>query len=219
MGHERAHRARTGRDPARELDALFPDTSALRERIFAALRQLRRQKQRRTWRKLKPLLIAVAVAASVLFATLMVNASMRATVINTIIDWTNRDIGISFEIGGEPRSVLPTDLEPHYIPDGLIRNEEFCSRNASMFFYAYDSEDGSVALNIQVNLSENGSITRMDNEHTDYEKITFQGVPAYLGYSEEDDIYIMLWAKDGLEYFIYGNISLSDVLMIANNIY
>lgn len=208
--------------PARELDALFPDTSALRERIFAALRQLRRQKQRRTWRKLKPLLIAVAVAASVLFATLMVNASMRATVVDIITEWTNRDVGIHFEVEGEPLAALPVDLEPHYIPEELIRLDDYCERTPSHLFYTYQSEDGSLYLDIRVDTLTNGSMTWIDNEHATLEETTFQGNPAYVAHGTSvggDEISILLWAKDGLECHIYTNVSWAETQKIAEGIY
>ena len=202
----------------RELDALFPDTSALRKRVFAALRQT----QRRTGRRLKPLLIAVAAAASVFFAMLMVNASMRATVVDIITEWTNRDVGIHFEVEGEPLAALPLDLEPHYIPEELIRLDDYCERTPSHLFYTYQSEDGSLYLDIRVDTLTNGSMTWIDNEHATLEETTFQGNPAYVAHGTSvggDEISILLWAKDGLECYIYTNISWAETQKIAENIY
>lgn len=199
--------------------------SGLDERIRKSVAQLKKalvHKKQTRLRILKKTLLTAAVLASLLFATLMTNASVRNAVVNTIIEWTGRDVGIRFEIEGEPLAALPENYGPHYIPEGFVFLEEVSFKESDgSFSYGYQTEDGSNVLDIQVGIAQNGSMYWMDNEHTIYDKITFNGVSAYLGTFQKHKGYVMLWAKDGVEYYIYteGTMSLSDVYKIAENIY
>ena len=54
----------------------------------------------------------------------------------------------------------------------------------------------------------------MDNEHIDYEPITFNDVSAYIGTFKERTGYVLLWVKDGIEHIVYfegSEASLSEV--------
>lgn len=208
----------------RELEALYPDTAAFRARVFSEIgrRQKAERRRRKPLRLLKRTLLAAAILTSILFCTLMTNAALRAAVVNTIIDWTDRDMGIRFEIEGEPLSALPEGYGPHYIPDRFEFLKNDSAQDISFLFYTYQTPDGSSILDIQIQLLENGSMTWIDNEHTKFEQITFNNTSAYLGHSISvggDEIYILIWPKDGIEHLIYGTVSLSELFEIAENIY
>lgn len=211
----------------KELEALYPDTSAFRQRVFGEIERMQkeeRHKRRRPLRIAKRTLLAAAILISIFSCILLTSAAVRSAVVNTIIEWTNRDIGIRFEIEGEPLTALPAGYGPHYIPERFAFAEEdsYYEDADGSFYYDYKTDDGSGILDIQVSILQNGSMTWMDNEHAEYERITFQDVTAYLGHGTSvggDEIYIMLWAKDGIEHFIYGTVSLSELLEIAENIY
>lgn len=209
----------------RELEEKFPDTSDLERKVFTKIKAMQqdKRKERKPLRILWRTILVAAVLVSLLFATLMTNASVRSVVINTIIEWTGRDVGIRFEIEGEPLVTLPDGYGPHYIPEGflLLEDASFKESNGS-FSYAYQTEDGSRIMDIQAGIAENGSMYWMDNEHAEYEMITFQGTKAYLGHGESiagQETYIMLWTKAGIEHFIYTTVSLSELFQIAENIY
>ena len=61
---------------------------------------------------------------SMLFATLMTNAEMRAAVVNTLIEWTENFVRIQYEVEGKGPAVLPEGYGPYYIPDGFVYQEE-----------------------------------------------------------------------------------------------
>ena len=210
----------------RELEEEFPDTSNLERRVFSEI-EVMQQREKRKGRKplhiLRRTILVAAVLISLLFATLMTSAAVRSAVVNTIIEWTGRDVGMRFEIEGEPLTKLPEGYGPHYIPEWFVFLEEdsFEESNGS-FSYAYQSEDGSRILDVQTRIAENGSMYWMDNELAEYEMITFQGTKAYLGHGESvggQETYIMLWTKEGIEHFIYATVSLSELFEIAENIY
>ena len=89
-----------------ELNALYPDTAAFRRRVFSAIGKWKKQEKHRPLRVLKHIIVAAAVLVSVLFGTLMVNASVRTAVVNTIIEWTERAIGVQFEVFHLPNRFL-----------------------------------------------------------------------------------------------------------------
>lgn len=206
----------------RELEEEFPDTSDLEYKVFSRIEAMQQEKGRQSLHVLRRTMLVAAVLMSLLFATLMTNAAVRSAVVNTIIEWTGRDVGIRFESEGEPLTVLPEGYGPHYIPAGfvLLEDASFQEENGS-FSYAYQTEDGVRILDIQVRIAENGSMYWMDNEQAEYERITFRGVKAYLGHGESvngQETYIMLWVKDGIEHFIYATVSLSELFEVAENI-
>ena len=206
-----------------ELEELYPDTSAFRERFFreiAVRKKAIQKKSRKPLRMIRRTLLVAAVLASLLFATLMTNASVRSVVVNTIIEWTGRDMGIRYEIQGEPLSAIPDGYGAHYIPDGYVYMQENSANEKNLFSRIYEKSETDFIV-IDVTVLENASMIWMDNEHTVYEKIEFNGTTAYLGTFIERDGYTLNWAQNGMEHYIYaaGNISLSDVSRIAENIY
>lgn len=219
---ERAERELEDMPSPQELQSMLGDLPELRRRVFSTLEQQRSARPRRPLRMLGRILIVAAVLISILSGLLLANAAVRGAVVNTIIDWTDRDVGIRFEVEGPLLTALPEGYGPHYIPEGLLPMESQSWSSSDGFFYAYQSEDRGTVLNIRANIAENCSAYYIDNEHITYDKITFNGVQAYLGTFEEHRGYVMLWMKDGIEHMIYicgEEVSLSEVYSIAENIY
>lgn len=208
-----------------EVDAVLGDTSDFCRRVLEAVQQLlRRQRsgKRRLLRAVRKTVVAAALLASLLFCTTMANASVRAAVVNTIIEWTEQAIGIQFEMAGESPVMLPENYGPHYIPAGFVFQQDLSWKDSGSFFYVYCSEDQKSTLSIEAKIAKNSGGYSMDNEHIDYEKVTCSGVTAYLGTFQEHDGYVMLWVKNGIENSIYiesRDITLPEVYQIAENIY
>ena len=167
-------------------------------------------------------LTAAAILVSLLFCVLMANASVRAAVVNTIIEWTDRSVGIRFEMTGTPLTNLPEGYGPHYIPEGMIYQDDVSWKVNDQISYSYVSEDGTSAVDIQITIANNSSGYWMDNEHILYDRITFSGETAYLGTFKNGTGYVMLWVNGGIEIYIYyigSEASLSELYHIAENIY
>ena len=207
----------------RELEERYPDMTHLDRRVLPAVERLRGQEKARRrvpLRILKRVLMTAAILISVFSCILVASASVRGELIATIINWNERDVGIRFEVAKPYLDRLPDGYGPHYIPEGLIFDDETSWRNEGDFFYTYLSEDETCALDIRVGVAKNTSGYVLDSEHTRFEKITFQGVEAYLGTFQMNEGYVMLWMKDGIEHYIYtsGGLSLGEVYRIAENI-
>ena len=75
----------------KELKEKYSDTSEATRRTFAALgveRKALLRARRRSLHVVRKTLVAAVIVLSMLFATLMTNAEMRAAVVNTLIEWT-----------------------------------------------------------------------------------------------------------------------------------
>lgn len=210
----------------RELEALYPDTAAFRAQVFGEIgrRQKAERRRRKPLRLLKRTLLAAAILTSILFCTLMTNAALRAAVVNTIIDWTDRDMGIRFEIEGEPLSALPEGYGPHYIPESFsyVEEQSWHEPIDGSFSYTYQSADKTLFFDIEAGIAQNSSMYRVDTEHTDFEQITWDGIPAYLGSWTSvagDTGYTMIWVQNGIEHYLNSNLSLTEFWKVAENIY
>ena len=209
----------------KELKEKYPDTSEATRRTFAALGAERKallRARRRSLHVVRKTLAAAVIVLSVLFATLMTNAEMRAAVVNTLIEWTENFVRIQYEVEGKGPAVLPEGYGPHYIPDGLVYQEDSSYSYNNRFSHTYKSADGLSMLNIEVGTAQTTSGYLMDNKNIDYAEITFNDVPARIGTFRQHNGYVLLWAKDGIEHRIYlesSDIPLSEVYRIAENIY
>lgn len=208
-----------------ELKELYPDMTALDQKVAEGIDALQKEEKRqlhRPLRVLKRTLLVAAVLISIFSCIMLTSAAVRNAIVNTIIDWTGRDVGIQFVIEGEPLSALPDGYGPHYIPNRFILEENNAVIDLDFINLNYMSEDGFEILTIRASVLQNLSQTRMDNEHTRFEMVTIFDTTAYLGkWTSVDGLegYTMLWAKDGIENYIYGTVALSELFKIAESIY
>ena len=144
----------------KELKEKYPDTSEATRRTFAALgveRKALLRARRRSLHVVRKTLVAAVIVLSMLFATLMTNAEMRAAVVNTLIEWTENFVRIQYEVEGKGPAVLPEGYGPHYIPDGLVYQEDSSWSTSRDFVYFYQSDDRRSILSIQVGIAQNSS--------------------------------------------------------------
>lgn len=210
-----------------ELQAMYPDTSNFRQRVFSQIEHRKKESihpRHISLHVLKKILLVAAIMVSILSCILMTSAAVRNVVANTIIDWSSRNIGIHYEMEGESLTQLPEGYGPHVIPERFILQVDSSSINEldNSISYGYESEDKADILDIKIDIAQSTSIYQMDNEHAEYEMVTFQGATAYVAYWHSlggSEGYTMLWVKNGIEHYIYGTITLSELFEIAENIY
>lgn len=186
-----------------------------KERTAAA----RRRKGRR--HILRRVLIAAAVLAALLLGMFTVSAQMRAYVKNIIVEWTEHNVGIRYEVDGALLTELPEGYGLHYIPEGYVYDEENSFIDQNRLSLVYRNKQGETgSLYIDMCISENASMVWTDNEHISYEWVTVNDVPAYLGTFIEREGYTLDWAKDGVEHSIYfeTDLPIDELYKIAENI-
>ena len=224
LDQDAENRMESYRSP-QELKEAYPDMKALDKKVYegvAALQKEEKIHQHKPLRMLKRTFLVAAILMSIFSCMMLTSADVRNAIVNTIIDWTGRDVGFQFVIEGEPLSCLPGGYGPHYVPDGFEYQEENSLVEKSFFELNYMSKDESKILSIGSEVLRNSSQTRMDNEHTDFEMIRIFDTTAYIGRwtsTNCNEGYFMLWQKDGIVNQIYGNVSFSELLKIAQGIY
>lgn len=197
----------------------YPDTSAWEERVLPVTLKLLKPK-RRPVKILKRAVIVFMVLVCLFSGAIMASAEVRTAVVNTIIEWTGIDVGFRFEIEGAPITRLPEGYREHYVPEGFELKPESCRDSDIDFFHAYYNPEG-LHIAISVSIIENASEIWTDNEYTTYDKITFNGVTAYLGQFTDingNSGCRMIWAKDGIEHWIEAYTNLSEMFKIVDSI-
>ena len=213
--------------PDREtLRETYGDLSALKARIDATLRAHRRQKEqalprRVSLRSFKRALILAAILLALFSGIILVSAEIPMKVKQMIVEWTERDVGISYEVEGAAPQSLPADFGPHYIPEGFEYVEEESFENQYTTYEVYRSNNNEDFINIQITFVVNESIFWIDSENIVYEEVVINGIPSTLGTFQKHDGYILDWEQNGLKYHIYvsANISIDELYEIAENIY
>ena len=213
--------------PDREtLRKTYGDLSELKARIDATLRAHRLQKEqalprRVSLRSFKRALILAAILLALFSGIILVSAEIPMKVKQMIVEWTERDVGISYEVEGAALQTLPADFGPHYIPEGFEYVEEESYRDEYGSSLIYRSKDQSEFLNVRFEFLTDKEILRTDNENIIYEMVTINGGSAYLGTFQKHSGYILEWNAVGINYYIYtsADISTDELYKIAENIY
>lgn len=212
--------------PEETLRVQYGDFSALDRRIYDSLKRLRKLRthqnlpKRLSLRTVKRIALVAALLAAVFCGTLLVSADLRAYVKNIIVEWTERNVGIRYEVGGHTLTVLPEGYAPHYIPEGFAYVAEESYEYVESIEEYYENADGYFIM-IDARIANNASAVWTDNEHITYKSINIGETDAYLGTFNDGDGYVMYWFANGIEHEIYINAYLpeTEVLKIAENIY
>ncbi len=213
--------------PDREtLRETYGDLSALKARIDATLRAHRRQKEqalprRVSLRSFKRALILAAILLALFSGIILVSAEIPMKVKQMIVEWTERDVGISYEVEGAAPQSLPADFGPHYIPEGFEYVEEESYIDQYYFISIYRSLDGMEFLNIQVQIIGNEMTVWTDYENISYEKIEIKDHEVRVGTFEKQAGYVADWVIDGISCHIYASVSFdkNELYKIVENIY
>ena len=117
----------------KELKEKYPDTSEATRRTFAALgveRKALLRARRRSLHVVRKTLVAAVIVLSMLFATLMTNAEMRAAVVNTLIEWTENLSGFSTKSRAKGPPFFPRVMGPTIFRMGLCIRKNYLIHTA-----------------------------------------------------------------------------------------
>ena len=212
--------------PDREtLRETYGDLSALKARIDATLRAHRLQKEqalprRVSLRSFKRALILAAILLALFSGIILVSAEIPMKVKQMIVEWTERDVGISYEVEGAALQSLPADFGPHYIPEGFEYVEEESFANEYFINMIYRNK-GNEYLNIRAQIATNNSTVWTDYENITYKEVNVNGIPMNLGVFSEHTGYVLDWIGETINYRIYitGDVSIEELYKTAENIY
>ena len=211
-----------------ELSRLYPDTARWDKRLRRALRDRRRARPPAGPRRMTLRRLALVMAVLVLLMTcaLATSAEVRYAVRQAVLQWTDRELRLTYATEGAPDPAaltLPEGFSDHYVPEGFVMDEENSLELEDQFFRGYDQpvSGENYTISCYVVRDEN-QISSYDNEHTVYQTIELNGVDAMLGTSSNMDgstSYYLIWQKDGIHYSVNGELSLEYLLKIAESIY
>lgn len=163
----------------------------------------------------KKLARRIAVAAIIVvmsFSTMMVaNAEFREKVVSWIIETFEKYSIFELKSENPPMIRELQKYKPHYVPEHFKLTNTI--EQPSLILYEYSNEN-SDSLNILMSLSD----TRIyiDTEGAVLEELEIQDFVAY--YFEKDNVYHLIFEKDGYHFAIYGTISKSELFKVAENI-
>lgn len=211
-----------------ELARLYPDTARWDKRLRRALRDRRRARPPAGPRRMTLRRLALVMAVLVLLMTcaLATSAEVRYAVRQAVLQWTDRELRLTYATEGTPDPAaltLPEGFSDHYVPEGFVMDEENSLDYTDFFFHAYyDSENPYNTYSVTCYaIQPTGQIETFDNEHTVYETIDLHGIEATLGTSSNFDgstSYYLFWEEDGIHYTVHGNLTLETIVEIANGI-
>ena len=196
------------------LKELYPDTSSLDARIADALRALRRPQQ-----VLRRSLAVVLLAAALLAGTLAVSAEARRAVYTAILHFLPIETQVTYSVDGPPLDALPENYCDHYVPEGFVLDEESELRDSYQFFRSYHSADNQIYF-IDCVIINDSFISTFDNEHTVWQETNVNDCPATLGTTtiQGHVSHALIWEKDGIYHSILGELSLTDLYLVAESI-
>lgn len=211
-----------------ELERFYPDTTHWDKRLRRALRARRKprltvQPRRVTLRRL---VLVMAVLVLLMACALATSAEVRYAVRQAVLQWSDRELRLTYETEGSPDPAtltLPEGFADHYVPDGFVLNQDNKLEMADFYFHAYyDSTNPYYTYTVTCYVVQpTGQVETFDNEHTVYETIDLSGQEAVLGTSSNSDgstSYYLFWDADNVHYTVHGNLSLDSIMKIASNI-
>ena len=201
-----------------DLGSLPPDEILAKQYTFSPAHEMRMEKlfekealleRLRTAAKWGRRVAAViTIVATVLFGSLMLVPQVRATVVQTFIEWYEKFTMFT----SDSSETEKTNLEPQYIPAGFV--EIVREEMAMMTAIIYLSEDEGTLIKFQSALSS--GVTSVDNEMVEYSVLTIYGIEYHVFTSTEaDDENSIVWDKHDQRYAIISTISTDELIKMA----
>ena len=159
----------------------------------------------------KSIAVAACIAIMTFSTSMVVNAEFREKVVTWVIE-TFEKYSI-FELKSEEKLTIQElqKYSPQYITDGFqLQN---MTEQPSLILYEYISEYGNT-LNIFMSVSD--TKIYFDTEGITLDKIEISEATGY--YFEKDKLKHMIFERDGFYFAVYGSISKSELMAIAEGI-
>lgn len=199
-----------------ELNRRFVPSDSFKMRIKKIFQNEARAKQKvYTLRYLKKLFILCSAVISILFCMLLPACAVHQAVVQTILDWRDKFVSITFS-SDEPARSEPLDVTIGYLPDGFSPSEPIQQLSSSYLANYTDTEDHWITILIRT-VDKNYTMS-LDNEYSTFYQFEFDGNQAIWAVMK-DGRNVLLWQKDGLAYYVAGNIDLSEIVNISKNIH
>jgi len=151
----------------------------------------------------------VLICMSIGFACLMATPNVRATVWESMVTFYEKYLKIDF---GADKGEQIGDFYAGYIPDGFVRTEEFETEFQNMYQYENEAQ-----MFLIMYYKESNNNIDYDQERGTLMPVRINGQEAYCIEYNNETIAIV-WELDNCSFVIEGNISLKEMLDIAEKI-
>ena len=173
--------------------------------------------------------LVALLCLSIAFTACMFVPVIREVVWNTIVEWYEDHIEVSFsdtEMETEaptepPEDELPTSIEQTarltYLPEGYVVGDE--SRNTLQYQATVYAKDGTWRFVLMQNLADNlDSFVDSEEDKTIHLKIGERNA-VLVEYEESNSVYSLVWQDDGYRYILYGCFaSLTELIQVAEGV-
>jgi hypothetical protein len=161
----------------------------------------------------KRFVACILIAAGLGFGVLMLSQPVRAAIQNVIIQWFDKYT--QFDFKSDSTEVEFKEYTLGYLPEGFVEADYFSATGYTSIEYE-DLKGNDIIFDYAI--SENITIA-LDNEHSTYSIINLKGSEAHLFESNEDGRRShLLWVHDGYTFTIASNLSVEEIIKIAENI-
>ena len=197
--------------PDEELAKIYvysPEHEAGMKKLFA--REARKERIRKTARRAGKMAAVLAIAVTILFGILMSVPQVRATVIDTIVEWYDKFTKFT---SPAPETIKP-NLEPRYIPGGF--KEVFRDEVAMSTDIIYENDAGIILV---FQYSDARNSVSVDNENNHYEILLIDGIEYHIFETIVDrGENTIVWELYGQRNTIFSIISIDELLAVATSI-
>lgn len=204
--------------PADEDIPDIPTSKAFEKKMRKLIKEQRRTpRANRILRCMKQTIAAVLTVAILSFGGLMTVEAYREKVIEIVVHVFHEltDYRFASEKTGADEIILP-ELSFGQIPEGMREVENRITSN-NRRLVVYENDVGLFFELTQRPIGSDGKyISILDTEDSAYDMITINGREAYS--NEKDGNGSVVWVVDNIVYRLYGNLKMSDLKLIAENI-
>ena len=161
----------------------------------------------------KKFVACILIVAGLGFGVLMLSQPVRAAIQNVIIQWFDKYT--QFDFKSDSTEVEFKEYTLGYLPEGFVETDYFSADGYTSVEYR-DLKGNDIIFDYAI--SENITIA-LDNEHSTYSVISLNGSEAHLFESnEEGSRSHLLWEDNGYTFTIASNLSVEEIIKIAENI-
>ena len=181
----------------RRMEKLFA-SSLRKNRIVTALKFARRAAA------------VILIVATLLFGALMTSQEVRATVVNTIVQWFEQFALFQSEQVDEPTAIML----PSYVPEGFVEVERVEMEHS--IFILFENEHNDMIFFIAQPVA---GLLAVDHEQRGYELMVVNGFNFHV-FSSAEYRYenTIIWEYSGNRYSIFTSISMDIAIKIALSI-
>ena len=208
-----------GMPPLRELNTAFEPSGSFLRRMQKLLRRAKTARRgKKLWKAARRALLCGAAMLALLCGGMMQVEAVREAVISTLIEWKSQYAEFRFQNEGGPGAALPQTIELTYLPEGFAAQDIYCADELFSAIYNNGLKGNEYRyFSVEISVPNESHWLRIDNEHTSYYSIQFDGHDA-VWCAADKGINMLSWTDDGLIWFVEGSIDLAELIRIVEGI-